>query len=64
MIQRRKQYGQIYEIMGDNAEKRGQPVPPDQDIRDQQRSVEQTAEKFIDFNSYRRNLVQDPGLPR
>ena len=25
--------------MGDNAEKRDQPVPPDQDIRDQQRSV-------------------------
>ena len=64
MIQRRKQYGQIYEIMGDNVEKRGQPVPPDQDIRDQQRSVEQTAEKFIYFNSYRRNFVQDPGLPR
>ena len=34
--------------MGDNAEKRDQPVPPDQDIRDQQRSVEQTAEKFIE----------------
>ena len=32
--------------MGDNAEKRDQPVPPDQDIRDQQRSVEQTAEKL------------------
>ena len=45
--------------MGDNAEKRDQPVPPDQDIRDQQRSVEQTAEKFIYFNSYRRNFVED-----
>ena len=54
-------YTRLWETM---QRKGGQPVPPDQDIRDQQRSVEQTAEKFIYFNSYRRNFVQDPGLPR
>ena len=33
--------------MGDNAEKRHQPVSPDQDIWNQQWSVEQAAEEFI-----------------
>ena len=39
--------------MGDNAEKRYQPVSPDQDIWNQQWSVEQAAEEFIYFDAYR-----------
>ena len=50
--------------MGNNAEKRRQPVSTDQDLRNQQWSVEPSAEKFIYFDSYCGNLMPNPGLPR
>ena len=50
--------------MGDNAEKRHQPVSPDQDIWNQQWSVEQAAEEFIYFDAYRGDFMQNSGLPR
>ena len=51
-------------VMGDNAEKRHQPVSPDQDIWNQQWSVEQAAEEFIYFDAYRGDFMQNSGLPR
>lgn len=51
-------------VMGNNAEKRHQPVPPDQDIWNQQWSVEQAAEEFIYFDAYRGDFMQNSGLPR
>ena len=48
--------------MGDNAEKRHQPVSPDQDIWNQQWSVEQAAEEFIYFDAYRGDFMQNSGL--
>lgn len=37
---------------------------PDQDIWNQQWSVEQAAEEFIYFDAYRGDFMQNSGLPR
>ena len=41
-----------------------QSVSPDQDIWNQQWSVEQAAEEFIYFDAYRGDFMQNSGLPR
>ena len=53
-------YTRLWETM----QRKGISQYPDQDIWNQQWSVEQAAEEFIYFDAYRGDFMQNSGLPR